>query len=127
MEVLVTVRPEGLRSLAQLAAVLALLLVSPLALAADEKPPVTADAAQLATLRAERQALVDADAQFAWLESCEKAGSGCPLGLERPTLRRICGAVCLLRVERERSHLRRAEIDREIAEFEARLARLPAP
>ena len=81
----------------------------------------------LSTLRAERQALVDADEQFAWLEACEKAGAGCPMGLERPPIRRGCSALCLLRIERERSLLRRAEIDREIAAIEVRLARPPAP
>jgi hypothetical protein len=104
---------------------LALLLVPPVALGFDDKSP--ADVAHLATLRAERQALIDADEQFAWLAACEKAGTGCPMGLGRPPVRRGCSALCLLRIERERSQLRRAEIDREITAIEARLARHTRP
>ena len=122
-------RQLGTRSAARLATVtLALLLASPVVLAAGETPPAVANLhTHLTTLRAERQALIDADEQFAWLEACERAGTGCPMGLERPPVRRGCSALCLLRIERERSLLRRAEIDREIAAIEVRLARPPAP
>ncbi len=114
----------GSRRIVGLTVLLALAL-SPPAVAQDPRHRVLAE--QLTTLRAERQALVDADEQFAWLEACEKAGTGCPMGLERPPIRRGCSALCLLRIERERSLLRRAEIDREIAAIEARLARPSAP
>lgn len=104
--------------------VLVIALISTFAFTALANDPTLRS--HLTTLLAERQALIDVDEQFAWLAACEKAGTDCPMGLERPPVRRGCSALCLLRIERERSLIRRAEIDREIAGIEARLAGRPA-